>query len=165
MPSKKKALEFLKESNNIESEYRDVALEDALKAWEYAMTLDELTINGILEVHRLLAQRMRPDIAGRFRNCGVWVGNHAGAPWELVPGLMNEWFTKHGSAKTEETIKKAHIEVERIHPHEDFNGRTYRLIMNFQRIKAGLPILVIRGWKEGENEHHPDQRSYYNWWN
>jgi len=66
-----------------------------------------------------------------------------------------KWIDTHCDAKTDETIKKAHIAFEKIHPFEDGNGRVGRIILNFQRVKAGLPILVIHTGKE--------QQEYYKW--
>ena len=52
-------------------------------------------------------------------------------------------------------IKRWHIQFEHIHPFEDGNGRVGRILMNFQLVKKGLPILVIHEGKE--------QREYYKW--
>ena len=70
-------LEFLDHSNRIEREYSNEALEDAIIAWEYIKDLDiqcQFTINTILHVHYLLMKRLRPAIAGKVRNCDLWIG-------------------------------------------------------------------------------------------
>jgi len=51
-------------------------------------------------------------------------------------------------------IQLDHITFEKIHPFIDGNGRIGRIFMNWQRKKAGLPILVI---KEAEKQ------KYYDW--
>ena len=51
-------------------------------------------------------------------------------------------------------ITENHVKFESIHPFVDGNGRTGRLLMNWIRIKIGLPILVI---KESE------KFEYYKW--
>lgn len=150
--------DFLKESNAIEREYSDVALQDAAAAWDFLKNECCMSpLQMILEAHRLLLKRLRPDIAGYIRNCDVGVGGRPGAAPELLGGLMNEWISKYiqKSSKTEKRIKEAHIAFEKIHPFEDGNGRTGRLLMNLQRMKAKLPILVIH---EGE-----EQMDYYKW--
>ena len=52
--------------------------------------------------------------------------------------------------------KASHIAYERIHPFIDGNGRTGRMFMNWQRLKAGLPILVIK---------EKEKQEYYKWFN
>ena len=40
-------------------------------------------------------------------------------------------------------ISRYHIEFERIHPFEDGNGRTGRLLINYELIKNNFPPVVI----------------------
>ena len=150
--------EFLSESNAIESEYSDEAFEDALTAWNYLNSiqqneLDGLSLEVIKAVHLLLLSNLRPDIAGKFRKCEVTVGGSEPPSFYTIPyklkGLLN--FTP----KIEEDIKRWHVEFEKIHPFEDGNGRTGRILMNWQRVKNDLPLLVIH---EGD-----EQMSYYGW--
>ena len=74
---------------------------------------------------------------------------------------MNEWFEnmsfqlKNSNSDIEKIkiILEYHIKFERIHPFSDGNGRTGRLIMNFELMKVGYPICIIK------NE---DRLEYYN---
>lgn len=42
-----------------------------------------------------------------------------------------------------ERASNKHIEFERIHPFEDGNGRTGRLLINFEMLKSNLPPIII----------------------
>lgn len=150
-------IEFLQQSNFIESEYDSIALDDAIVAWDYLKKQRKLTIANILQTHFLLMKRLNGRIAGKVRTVGVRVGYRICPPFERVPALLDAWLVGYGKVNTEKQIKKAHVEFEGIHPFEDGNGRTGRIIMNFQRIKNKLPILVIH---EGE-----EQFEYYKWFN
>lgn len=158
IPSSKKIKEFLRESNHIEGVYDDFAVDDAFKAWKYLVKRDDLTLPLILKIHKILMKRLWPEIAGNLRMENVYVGSHVCPPWELVRGLISEWIEKYGKANTEEEILEAHIEFERRHPFLDGNGRTGRLIMLWQLVKAGLPIKIIKAdWPDPNGE----QAKYY----
>jgi Fic family protein len=106
-------------------------------------------MQGIGSEH-LLEERF----SGKFRKCDVWIGERKGSDWVLIPTLIKSWCDLANNAKTEEEIQHDHIRYERIHPFGDYNGRSGRILMNWQRIKAGLPLLVI---KESEKSE------YYKW--
>lgn len=152
-------IDFLQHSNWIENERSDEALEDAIDAWVWAR--DEMdSINGlsILVIHQRLMRRLNPRIAGRFRNVRVTVGGRATpSPDEAYQKLLM-WEEDNQilpiMPDTEDFIKQSHIDFEHIHPFEDGNGRVGRIIMNWQRVKQGLPIHVILEEKKHE---------YYKW--
>ncbi len=155
---------FLVESNAIEGVYSREALEDAQKAWKYLVARVEiLTIEDILEVHKILMQRVGKRIAGKIRNCSVRIGysiKHFVSE-ALIKEDLNTFCEEVNMAVStnpdnkEDVCKSLHVSFENIHPFEDGNGRTGRLLMNWQRWKMGLPILIIR---EGE-----EQLNYYEW--
>lgn len=166
--SKKKLHSFIRESNAIEMEYSEEAFEDALSAWEYLKEQNKLSVDIILATHFLLAKRLRPDIAGRFRTCDVWIGGKKKSfiSVQLIEEDIKKFLTDMGTSPElpiedlERFVKNCHIEFEYIHPFEDFNGRVGRLLMNWQRQKLGLPIHIIHAdWGTGGDE----QRSYYQW--
>jgi len=146
--------EFLKESNAIEREYSDEALEDSKDAWALAMRNNkEITIDFICKIHRQLLKTINPHIAGKLRKVEVQVGFRVCMPSKVVESHLKELCSK--IPNTEEEIKEWHILFEHIHPFEDGNGRVGRIIMNIQRLKIGLPLLIIHTGKE--------QKSYYGW--
>lgn len=142
-PSSKLVKEFLRESNYIERVYDDVALEDAYTSWKYAMKQDEISLLMVLRIHKKLLERVDPRIAGKMRMVDVRVGPRICPPWENVYGLLAEWVKLYKDAKTFDEIMAAHIAFERVHPFEDANGRTGRILMNWQMLKNGLPLHVI----------------------
>lgn len=64
---------------------------------------------------------------------------------EKVPNLMNYFIYNYNNDEQEIFIKIAryHIEFEKIHPFEDGNGRTGRLLINYELLKNNIPPVVI----------------------
>lgn len=150
-------IEFLSESNKIESVYDDRSLADAKNAWQYLASQKVITIPVIKQVHKILMenQKLERKYIGAFRDCPVYVGGRECLRHRQIPTALVNWITKVKKANDWEDIKKLHVEYERIHPFVDGNGRTGRLFMNWHRITLGLPVLVIH---EGI-----EQQEYYEW--
>ena len=147
---------MLSESNKIEGEYSKKALDDACHAWNFAKRHDHMiNIDYIKYIHFELMYRLNFRIAGNFRECKVWVGDRECLYYKEIIKELDSWCRKNNNLKSKEDIKQAHIEFEKIHPFEDGNGRVGRILMNIQRINAGLPILIIRVGEE--------QQQYYKW--
>lgn len=155
----KQEIEFLKESNAIEREYSEKALEDAKHSWNFAKRHkhNEIDIEFIKLIHQELMKRLNPRIAGKIRGIDVWVGNRKGLDPKEIELSLRDWCLGANSKIDVDkgTIEQDHIWFEKIHPFEDGNGRTGRILMNIQRLNAGLPILIIH---EGE-----EQMEYYKW--
>ena len=64
---------------------------------------------------------------------------------EKVPNLMNYFIYNYNHDEQDIFIKIAtyHIEFERIHPFEDGNGRTGRLLLNYELLKNNITPVVI----------------------
>ena len=151
---KDKVLEFLIESNAIEGVYDADSLLQAFKAWEFISKKRELKRADILKTHKILMknQNLLPEEKGVFRERAVFTGGVEAISWYIIeeaiePWRMNIWLYPKG-------WKAHHIRYEKIHPFIDGNGRTGRIFMNWERLKVGLPILII---KESEKE------KYYRW--
>jgi hypothetical protein len=159
-----KEIEFLKESNAIEGVYSKEALDDSIEAWKFAKGYLKYEINKrfISLIHKLIMKRLNPEIAGKIREVDVYVGNKfKGFRKCMTPEvikdelklLCNKGIYPYYLGK--EYVKNWHIRFEMIHPFSDGNGRTGRILMNFQRLKIGLPLLIIHSGIE--------QQDYYNW--
>jgi len=144
--------EFLDQSNRIEG-YGRKELDESREAFRYLLSCEMLDRHTVLRTHRIFMRFLDPRIAGNFREVGVQVGGRVCPPHQNIPTLFGMWLML--DASDEESIKQNHIEFEKIHPFEDGNGRVGRMIMNWQRINAGLPILIIHVGEE--------QQAYYRW--
>ena len=166
-------VDFLYESNLIEHERSMEALEDAIAAWDYAKKeRNKLLSNNlneaeayVLEIHRLLGRRIDPEIAGKLRNCDVWIGGqHKRFINEnLLRAQLHEWlreskpkdsYRKKSVEQREALVKKWHIAFEGIHPWRDINGRGGRILYQVSRLILGLPIHVINS-KTKYTDYYP----------
>ncbi len=155
-----KTVEFLQQSNAIERVYDEDSLKKAIGAWEYLLNFAKITPVIIKKTHEILMaeQPLREGEKGRFRKEAVFIGNKEGIPWPLIPSAMEQWcdvVNANVQAKIGDSYKFLHVSYEKIHPFVDGNGRTGRMFMNWQRLKSGLPILIIH---EGV-----EQLEYYQW--
>ena len=109
----------------------------------------ELTLEVILSLHKMLISNISDDIAGRFRkdNEYVRVGSHiAPAPKEVI-GLLEKMLAEYNAASHENIIKriaKLHLTFEYIHPFNDGNGRIGRVINNYLLIREGFVPVNIK---------------------
>lgn len=144
-------IEWIRESNLIEGV--DEIDEDrrSLRAWNWLCKQPFLTLEVVLKLHHKIMRRKLGCEAGRLRTCNVYVGNRTCPHYDLVPQLLHYWL--HGYAKVL-SPEKAHVEFEKIHPFVDGNGRTGRMIMNWQRIHEGLDPLCIKA---------AERWAYYEW--
>lgn len=113
---------------------------------ERGTRLGEVDVRGL---HGLVVQRSRPDIAGRYADQPRYVrteeGRHAFPKPAELPALMGDFGAWLGSATASpETAFTAHLRLVGVHPFNDGNGRTARLLMNLLLIRAGYPPVPIR---------------------
>jgi Fic family protein len=108
-----------------------------------------LTEMDVRNLHRLVVLRSRPDIAGRYADQGRFVladrGRHGFPSPAEVPALMGDFSAWLGvAADTPESAFIAHRRLVEIHPFNDGNGRTARLLMNLILIRGGYPAVAVR---------------------
>ena len=82
-----------------------------------------------------------------YRTVQVFIGGseHIPPAPEKIPNLMNYYVYNYNNDTQEifNKIAKYHIEFEKIHPFEDGNGRTGRLLLTYELLKNNLPTVVI----------------------
>jgi len=109
----------------------------------------ELTLDVVLLLHKMLILNINDNIAGRFRkdNEHVRVGNHiAPNPKEIVKRL-EKMLTDYNAVSHENIIKriaKLHLAFEYTHPFVDGNGRIGRAINNYLLIREGFVPINIK---------------------
>ena len=93
--------------------------------------------------------RSKPDVAGRYADQGRYVltdsGRHSFPSPAEVPALMGDFSAWLGiAADTPESAFTAHRRLVEIHPFNDGDGRTARLLMNLILIRGGYPAVAVR---------------------
>ena len=109
----------------------------------------ELTLDVILSLHKMLITNIRDDVAGRFRKNKefVRVGSHiAPAPQEILERLEN-MLAKYNANNHESIVKRIaqlHLVFEYTHPFIDGNGRIGRVLNNYLLIREGFVPINIK---------------------
>ena len=99
-------------------------------------------------IHQLILSNIDTDNAGRYRTQNVIISgaSHTPPDFLLIDDKMRELFAWYDSADSLHPVERAcrlHSEFVIIHPFIDGNGRTARLLLNFELMKAGYPSCVI----------------------
>jgi Fic family protein len=116
---------------------------------ELARRATPLTELDVRSLHSLVLKRSDAEIAGRYADQGRFVLTETGryafpSPVE-IPALMGAfaaWLTT--APQTPATAFTAHRRLVDIHPFNDGNGRTARLLMNLILLRADYPPVAVR---------------------
>ncbi len=105
--------------------------------------------SDIRTLHALVVAQSDPAIAGQYADRARFVNSGRGihpfpAPLE-VPALMGAFVAWLQSVQDgSEAAFEAHRRLVTIHPFNDGNGRTARLMMNLILLRAGYPAIAVR---------------------
>ena len=103
----------------------------------------------IRNIHQLILKNIDDDNAGRYRQQNVLISGATNTPPDYT--LLNDkmaqfidWYnTEADLMHPIARAAKVHADFVSIHPFIDGNGRTSRLLMNLELMKAGYPPCVI----------------------
>ena len=117
---------------------------------ELARQETPLTESDVRNLHKLAVQRSAPEIAGQYaadlsRYVRTETGRYTFPSPAEVPSLMGDFAAWLRTApNTPDTAFTAHRRLVGIHPFNDGNGRTARLLMNLILIRGGYPPVAVR---------------------
>jgi Fic family protein len=116
---------------------------------EFVQENEPLTEWTIKSLHQLILRGIDDDNAGRYRTVNVRIAGASQLPPDqvVVPELMERfiaWYRDEAiTLHPVERAARVHSDFVKIHPFVDGNGRTSRLLMNLELLKAGLPATVL----------------------
>ena len=117
---------------------------------DLAQKEDRLSEYSIKQIHSLILKNIDDENKGKYRTTNVIISGAEHKPPQSfeVQSKMQEFIKKYNENITKlhpiELASFVHIEFVKIHPFIDGNGRTSRLLMNLELIKAGFPPVVIK---------------------
>ncbi|AOI72483.1 Fic family protein [Burkholderia ubonensis] len=103
----------------------------------------------IRNIHSLVLKGIDVDEAGRYRRENVVIAGASTTPPDFMHlpvdmAALIDWYEKAAGMHPVERAAELHTRFVKIHPFVDGNGRTGRLLLNFELMKAGYPPAIIR---------------------
>jgi len=149
-------------------------LDDVLEAKAAQKTLafikqtkEELSERLLHKIHEMYFKDTKPRIAGQYKTHQnrVTGSNFETTPPSLVLTDMKNYFKEYQKLKKElhplELAAWAHWKLVRIHPFQDGNGRTARIIMNYILHRNGYAMIDIKT-KEKQQYFKALEKCHYN---
>lgn len=147
---------------------------DHLDAFDYAISLDEITIPDVIQINSIV-NKSDPDKVEGFKktNNDIFTASFKPTDKTEVPVEMQKLFADYKNNFGEELLDPSeaglsqeermdrvykifrreaifHIRFERIHPFTDGNGRTGRIIMNHNLLKEHFAPVIITNYMSSE---------------
>ncbi|TAL98132.1 MAG: Fic family protein [Paraburkholderia sp.] len=123
---------------------------DAILYVEDIVSKDEVLSEWqIRDIHALVLKNIDAGEAGRYRHENVVIAGRSTTPPDFLhlpaemAGLI-DWYGQTAPMHPVERAAELHTRFVKIHPFIDGNGRTGRLLLNFELMKAGYPPAIIR---------------------
>ncbi len=131
-------LEVINHSEAIQYLSEIVQQKESLSEWQ------------IKQIHFIVLKQIDQNNAGVYRKENVLISGaeHKPPDYTLVPDemqrLMKSYHNKWNLLYSVERASLLHSGFVKIHPFVDGNGRTARLLQNFELIKSGFPPVVFK---------------------
>ncbi len=136
----------------------DVALQHHLEAMEFAFRFpfETLTEHFVKKIHFLMMtgkvnEHGMSINAGEYRKMSVMAGDHRFPCHESVGESMENIVDRHNSEQSKPNhdpyrlASNLFFDVVSVHPFEDGNGRTSRILWAYSLAKDGLPFVPVLG--------------------
>ena len=110
---------------------------------------EPLSQRYIKDIHQLVLKKIDDQNAGIYRNTNVIIAGAEHTPPDFVHVLSEmedliRWYQNEAQElHPVERAGRVHADFVKIHPFVDGNGRTSRLLMNLELMKAGFPAAVL----------------------
>lgn len=108
----------------------------------------DIGARALLDIHQTVMRDIDVDWGGRLRNGPVFIKGtrHTPPNAALVSDELDALIKWIGQSALHPVLVAAetHFRFETLHPFFDGNGRTGRLLLNWQLLRAGFPLTVIQ---------------------
>ena len=116
---------------------------------------EELTENKLKDLHEILMKDIL-EVSGLYRNVDISIkgSNHTPPSHIKVYDRMGKYFDYLAQTQTDllEYISYSHLQLAKVHPFLDGNGRCARLILNYELMMNGFaPVYIL---PEERNEYY-----------
>ena len=124
-----------------------------LKVLQLAKEKKEMDENTLKDIHQILCEG-NPEIGGLYRRVNISVkgSNHTPCSYEKVYDRMDKYFVfmqEGPKGDLWEYISYLHLQLAKIHPFLDCNGRLARLVLNYELMKNGfMPVIITSDERE-----------------
>lgn len=115
---------------------------------QYAVEKRDINAHAILDLHQMVMRDIDAAWGGRLRNGPVFIKGSRHTPpnaahlGENLDALIS--WAGQSALHPILVAAEVHFRFESLHPFFDGNGRTGRLLMNWQLLRAGFPLTVIQ---------------------
>ena len=137
------------------SEKAKILINNSLNGFNFILEMvennEELTENRLKDLHEIIMKGL--GVGGLYRNVDISIkgSNHIPPSYIKVYDRMKKYFDAINDTSVEkyEQIAFSHLQLAKIHPFLDGNGRLARLVLNYELLKNNLkPISIDKDKKE-----------------
>jgi Fic family protein len=117
---------------------------------DIAKNKEEFSQQQIKNIHRLVLKGINDEYAGVYRNEDVIIAGAEHIPpshMKLIDEMeqfIKWYYNESTNLHPIERAARVHVDLVKIHPFIDGNGRTARLLLNLELMKEGYPPIIIR---------------------